>query len=94
MNEEIYLIALGLAGTAVHYLKEWAKANKAGKEYELKRSIPTIILSVITTTLLIHLRADIEPLYVVTPFAAVILGYIGNSIFFSFVDAKKPKIED
>ena len=39
---------------------------------------------------LIYLHKDIEALYVVTPFAAVVLGYLGNSVFFSFVTAKKP----
>jgi hypothetical protein len=37
------------------------------------------------------LKDDISDLYVITPFGALVLGYIGNSVFFSFVDAKKPK---
>jgi hypothetical protein len=31
---------------------------------------------------------------VVTPFGALVLGYIGNSVLFSFIDAKKPKMDD
>ena len=69
MNEEIYLIALGFAGLAVHHLKQWVNANKAGVEYNLKKSLPTLLLSAITTGLLIHLRYDIEGLFVVTPFS-------------------------
>ena len=93
MNEEFYLILLGFAGLAIHHLKQWVNANKAGQEYALKKSLPTILLSGFTTGLLIHLRFDIEGLFVVTPFSAVVLGYFGNSVFFSFVDAKKPKYE-
>jgi hypothetical protein len=94
MYEEIYLTFLGFLGVAIHHLKDWVKANKIGKDYDLKKSIPTIILSLITTWVLVHLRTDIETLYVVTPFGALVLGYIGNSILFSFIDAKKPKIDE
>ena len=94
MNEEIYLTFLGILGVAIHHLKQWVQANKIGKEYEVKKAAPTILLSVITTWVLVHLRFDIETLYVVTPFGALVLGYMGNSILFSFIDAKKPKIED
>jgi hypothetical protein len=83
---------LGQIGVLLHYLKEWVIANKAGKNYELKKSLPMAALSSITTGLLVYLRTDIEAIYVVTKFGAVILGYLGNSVFFSFVDVKKPKI--
>lgn len=86
------LFILGQVGVALHYLKEWVLANKVGKEYEFKKAFPMAALSSITTALLIYLHEDISDLYVVTKFGAVILGYIGNSIFFSFVDVKKPKI--
>jgi hypothetical protein len=88
----IELMLLGQAGVLVHYLKEWVVANNNEKKYDFKKAIPMAILSSITTALLVYLRKDIEPLYVVTPFAAVVLGYLGNSVFFSFVDTKKPKI--
>jgi hypothetical protein len=94
MHEEIYLTFLGILGVAIHHLKDWVKANRLGKQYELKKSIPTILLSVISTWVLVHLRFDIETLYVVTPFGALVLGYIGNSVLFSFIDAKKPKTDD
>lgn len=86
---ELYL--LGLAGVAIHYLKDWVAHEKKGLKYGIKKSMPMITLSTVTTLLLVYLREDIESLYVVTPFSAVVIGYIGNSIFFSFVDAKMPK---
>jgi len=89
VHYELYL--LGLAGVAIHYLKDWVNHNKKGLKYGLSKFLPTILLSIITTMLLIYLKEDIASLYVITPFGAVILGYIGNSIFFSFVDAKMPK---
>jgi len=88
MNIELQL--LGLAGLAIHYLKDWEANHREGKKYDIGKSIPTILLSAITTSVLIYLRDDISNLYVVTPFAALILGYLGNSVFFSFVSAKKP----
>ncbi len=87
----IELLLLGQAGVFIHYFKEWVNANKAGKQYDLKKSLPMAALSSLTTGLLIYLKDDIASLYVVTKFGAVVLGYIGNSIFFSFVDARKPK---
>ena len=85
---ELYL--LGLAGLIIHYVKDWETQQKAGLKYGVAKSLPTIILSTLTTMLLVYLRDDISSLYVITPFSAVILGYVGNSIFFSFVAAKKP----
>lgn len=90
----IELMLLGQAGVLVHYLKEWVVANNNDKKYDFKKAIPMAALSSITTALLVYLRQDIEPLYVVTPFSSVALGYIGNSIFFSFVDTKKPKVAE
>ena len=52
------------------------------------------LLSSITTALLVYLKNDIADLYVVTKFGAVVLGYVGNSTFFSFVDVRKPKVPD
>lgn len=88
MNIELQL--LGLLGLAIHYLKDWEANNRDGKKYDLKKSIPTIILSAITTSVLVYLHEDISNLFVVTPFGAVVLGYLGNSVFFSFVQARKP----
>ena len=92
MIQELYL--LGLAGVAIHYLKDWHDVNKKGLKYGFAKSLPTIALSIITTMLLVYLKDDIADLYVITKFSAVVLGYVGNSLFFSFVDAKKPVIKD
>lgn len=87
----IELMLLGQAGVFLHYFKEWVVANNNAKNYDLKRAIPMAVLSSITTAVLVYLHKDIEDLYVVTKFGAVVLGYIGNSAFFSFIDTKKPK---
>jgi len=85
---ELYL--LGLLGIVIHYLKDYEIHRKEGKKYSLPSLLPTILLSIITTGTLIYLKDAIAELYVITPFAAVVLGYFGNSVFFSFINAKNP----
>lgn len=87
------LLLLGQAGVLLHYLKEFVVANNQSKKYDLKKSIPMALLSSLTTALLVYLKDDISDLYVVTKFGAVVLGYVGNSAFFSFIDVRKPKTE-
>lgn len=86
------LMLLGQAGVLVHYLKEWILANNKGQNYNLRKAIPMGLLSSLTTALLVYLKDDIANLYVVTPFGALVLGYLGNSTFFSFLDVRKPKL--
>lgn len=86
---ELYL--LGGLGILIHYLKDFEQAKKQGKKYSIGQYLPTIALSIVTTMVLIYLREDIADLYVITKFSALILGYVGNSLFFSFVSAKSPK---
>lgn len=87
----IELFVLGQVGVMLHYLKEWVLANKDGKQYDFKKAIPMAVLSSVTTGLLVYLKEDIADLYVITKFGAVVLGYLGNSVFFSFLNVKKPK---
>lgn len=87
------LLLLGQAGVLLHYLKAWVNADKQGKSYNLKKALPMMVLSSITTALLVYLKDDINDLYVITKFGAVVLGYVGNSTFFSFVDVRQPKIK-
>lgn len=87
----IELMILGQLGVFIHYFKEWVIANQKDQKYDLKRAIPMALLSSLTTGILIYLHEDIKDLYVVTKFSAVALGYMGNSLFFSFLDTKKPK---
>ena len=85
---ELYLLAL--AGVAIHYIKDWVNHNKQGKKYGWQKALPTAVLSIITSLVMVYLRDDIKDLYVITPFSALIIGYVGNSLLFSFIDAKKP----
>jgi len=88
---ELYLLAL--AGIAIHHLKDWVDLNKKGLVYGWAKELPTILLSVFCAMILVYLKDDISNLYVITPFGAIVLGYVGNSAFFSFVDARKPNIK-
>jgi hypothetical protein len=82
---------LGLIGVFIHYFKGWVEANNADQKYHLRKALPMAALSSLTTLVAIYMKDDIATLYPITKFSAVALGYMGNSIFFSFLDTKKPK---
>lgn len=89
LSYELYLLALG--GVAVHYLKDWVAHKKRNVSYGLSKELPVILLSILTSVLLVYVREDISTIYVITPVGAIIVGYAGNSIFFSLINAKKPR---
>lgn len=83
---------LGLAGLIIHALKDWVAHNKEGRAYPIGKSMPAYLLSAITTGVLIYLADDIKNIYVITPFSALVLGYLGNSVFFSFIKAREKSL--
>lgn len=85
-NETFIFLLLGYAGVASHYVKKWAEKTEREEDFKLKKSIPSILLSVITTSVLIILRKDISGFIVLTPFTAFVLGYFGNSWFFGYIE--------
>lgn len=87
------LYALGLVGLILHYLKSWSDAKKKEQEFSLNKVMPMAILSLFTTMLVVYLRDDLKEFYPITRVSAVVLGYFGNSVFFSFLNSKKPKID-
>lgn len=87
------LYALGLVGLVLHYLKSWSDAKKKEQEFSLNKVMPMAILSLFTTMLVVYLRDDLKEFYPITRVSAVVLGYFGNSVFFSFLNSKKPKID-
>lgn len=84
----LILLCFGYAGILTHYVKKWANAVEKDEPFSLKKTTPSIILSFITTTVLIILRADIENFFVFTKFGSFIVGYFGSSWFFEFVEKK------
>ena len=88
MNMELYILAL--AGVVVHYLKDYAGHHAKGLVYGWNKVLPTVVLSIITSVILVYLKDDIASLYVLTPASSFVAGYFGNSILFSFIEAKKP----
>lgn len=94
MNETLETSILCMVGLLIHYTKEWAIANNQDKKYNFKKAIPMALLSAITTLTLVYLRDDLKDIYLIKGFGAVVLGYLGNSVFFSFVDVKKPKFSN
>ena len=91
-NLDLELYALGIVGLFLHYFKTWADTQKKGGEFSVIKVMPMALLSLITTLLVIYLRDDLKEFYPITRVSAVVLGYFGNSVFFSFLNRKKPKI--
>ena len=92
--ESIELYVLAILGLAIHHIKNFVEFDKDGKKYGIRKFLPTILLSLLTSVIIVYLRDDIESLYVITPFSALVIGYVGNSILFSFIKAKKPQIDE
>jgi len=91
-NIELYLLTL--VGLFMHHAKKYVEHYNDGKKYKIKGLVPTIILSIVTSLIIVYLREDIGSLYPITPFSALVIGYFGNSIFFSFIKAKKPQLDE
>lgn len=88
VNETFIYLVFAYAGIATHYLKKWSEKVEKGEEYNLKKSVPSIILTFITTTVLVLIRAEIVNLFVFTKGSAFIVGYCGHSWFFGLIDKK------
>lgn len=91
-NLHLELYVLGVVGLFLHYMKSWTEAQKKGNDFSLIKVMPMALLSLVTTALVIYLREDLKEFYPITRVSAVIMGYFGNSVFFSFLNSKKPKI--
>ena len=77
----------------IHALKEWVSHKKEGRANPIAKSYPAYLLSAVTHRVLIYLDHDIKTMYVITPFSALVLGYLGNSVFFRFIKAKEKDVE-
>jgi len=88
LSETIILLCFGYVGILTHYVKKWSEKVEKEEIFNLKKTRPSIILSLITTTVLIILREEIVNLFVFTRFGSFIVGYFGNSWFFGFIEKK------
>lgn len=88
VGETLILLLFGYVGILTHYIKKWSEKVEKEEIFSLKKSAPSIVLSLITTTVLIILREEIQSLFVFTRFGSFIVGYFGNSWFFGFIEKK------
>ncbi len=91
MNIEHF--ALAFAGLVLHYLFRWKEVVENNKVVNIGKELPTLIISIVTTTLLIYLEEDIKDLYPMTALTAMLLGYGNQSVFNKVFNAKKVKDE-
>ena len=92
--ETIYLLLLGIAGIAIDILtklKEWITSPVKPNKYVV---IINFLISVIVTVALIHARKDIEPIFVITPVGALILGFMAHTIFRKVASIKSNSMPD
>jgi hypothetical protein len=87
-SETALLMLIGYFGIVTHYVKKWSEKVEREEEFKIKKSVPSIILSFITTSILIILRSELESFIVFTKFVAFMVGYFGNSWFFGFIENK------
>lgn len=88
VSETLILLLFGYTGILTHYIKKWSEKVEREEIFHFKKSVPSIILSIITTTVVIIQREEIKSLFVVTRFSGFIIGYFGNSWFFGFIEKK------
>lgn len=88
VSETAILLLFGYVGILTHYVKKWSEKVEKDEVFNLKKTIPSILLSLLTTSVLIVLRSEIINLFVFTKFGSFIVGYFGNSWFFSFIEKK------
>jgi hypothetical protein len=87
-NETFVLLCFGYVGILTHYIKKWSEKTEKSEGFELKKFVPSIILSFITTTVLVFIRSEIVSLFVFTKFGSFIVGFCGNSWFFGLIEKK------
>jgi hypothetical protein len=92
MISELYL--LGAAGAVLHYGKKYETDRIRGQKQKLIKRLPTLILSLLTTSLLVYIRDDFNDIYPMTKATAIALGYVGNSAFFTFLTTKEKQFQN
>lgn len=93
MNAELLL--LSYAGILLHYLFQWKDAVKENvalvlTSKSLIKELPSLLLSIVSSSVIVYVREDIANIFVVTPVGAVIAGYAGQSILNKILGAKMP----
>jgi hypothetical protein len=82
-----YLI-LAYVGLLLHYLFRWKECVDENKQVNYKAEMPSFIISIIVTGIMIYLGEDIKDIYPLTPATALLLGYGNQSIFNKLVKSK------
>ncbi len=91
MNIEYLLLAY--AGLLLHYLMRWKEVVEAKKNFELSKEIPSFLVSILTTTLLVYVGKDMVDIYPLTPATSILLGYGNQSIFGKLLKIKGAKTD-
>lgn len=87
-SETLVLLCFGYIGILTHYVKKWSEKLDKNEDFNLRKAIPSIILSLIATTVLVFIRAEIVNLFVFTKGSSFLVGYCGNSWLFGLIDQK------
>ena len=86
-------LALAFAGLLLHYLLRWKEVVENNKVVNINKELPTLIISIVTTALLVYLEQDIKDIYPMTALTAMLLGYGNQSLLKKIIKTKAPKDE-
>lgn len=89
MNIEYLLLAL--SGLLLHYLGRWKEVVEMKYKVEFFRELPTLLMSLLITVILIYIGDDMKDIYPLTPATAVLLGYGNQSLFNKILKIKGVK---
>ena len=81
-------LLLAYVGLLLHYLFRWKECVDENKQVNYKAEMPSFVISIIVTGIMIYLGNDIKDIYPLTPATALLLGYGNQSIFNKLVKSK------
>jgi len=81
-------LLLAYVGLLLHYLFRWKECVDENKQVNYKAELPSFVISIIVTGIMIYLGNDIKDIYPLTPATALLLGYGNQSIFNKLVKSK------
>lgn len=89
--ETLILFGFLIIGILIRFLLKRRSARKANKPFDLKLSVDSALLSLLTGAVMILARDDMKALFPITRISIVFIGYTGDSFFRNLMKQFKKK---